>query len=50
MSGQPKEVFISCHTETGGGAVRKACAALELSLKVWDPLLPPARPRARRYG
>lgn len=29
MNGQPREVFISYHTETGGDAVRKICAALE---------------------
>lgn len=29
MAGQPKEVFISYHTQTGGDAVRKICTALE---------------------
>ena len=29
MNGQPREVFISYHTSTGGDAVRKICAALE---------------------
>lgn len=29
MNTQPREVFISYHTQTGGEAVRKICAALE---------------------
>lgn len=29
MSEQPREVFISYHTDTGGDAVRKICTALE---------------------
>lgn len=36
MNRQPKEVFISYHTQTGGDAVRKICAALEgVGISCW---------------
>lgn len=36
MNKQPREVFISYHTDTGGDAVRKICAALEgVGISCW---------------